>query len=257
MHTENVSYVDRDLELEGYLAYDPVQQGPRPAVLVAHTWGGQTDFERRKAEGLARLGYVGFALDLYGKGVSGGSNEESARLMQPFLDDRTLLRRRAEAALVVVRQLPLVAADRIAAIGFCFGGLCVLELARGGAGLRGVVSFHGLLHAEPELPARRPMRTKVLALHGELDPFVPPPVVQAFWQEMTAAGADWQMVVYGRAKHAFAHPEAADPAIGNVFDAAAERRSWQAMAVFLAEVLGEEAAPGATADPTGGKTAGS
>jgi dienelactone hydrolase len=237
MHTETLDYQDGSLTCEGYVAYDRAASGKRPAVLVSHAWGGQGDLERRKAEQLADLGYVGFALDLYGKGIRGGSMEQNAKLMQPFLDDRALLRRRITAALDAVKAHPRVDTQRVAAIGFCFGGLCVLDLARSvPPGLVGVVSVHGLFHP-PKLGQQPPIKAKVLILHGYDDPMAKPEQMLAIADELTAAGADWQIHAYGRTKHAFTNPEANAPEHGLQYNATADKRSWTALTSFLAEVL--------------------
>ncbi len=236
MANRRIEYREGDTTFEGHLAWDETATRPRPAVIVCHAWGGRDEFSCARAEDLAALGYVGFALDAYGKGVRGGSVEENQALMSPLLEDRALLRRRLAAAVACVRAQPEVDSSRVAAIGYCFGGLCVLDLARDGADLRGVVSFHGLLSA-PESPANADIAAKVLVLHGHDDPMVPPDQVLAFEQEMTAAGVDWQVHAYGHTVHAFTNPEANDPKLGAAFNAAANRRSWTAMKDFLAEVL--------------------
>jgi dienelactone hydrolase len=237
MKTEYVDYTDGSVTCEGYAAYDDTKKGKRPGVLVSHAWAGQSPFERDKADKLAGLGYVGFALDLYGKGKRGGTMEQNAKLMQPFLDDRAMLRRRITAALDALKKHPAVDADRTAAIGFCFGGLCVLDLARSGpAGLKGVVSFHGLFHP-PKLGAQAPIKAKVLMLHGYDDPLATPEHVTAIARELTDAKTDWQLHAYGRTSHAFTNPEANSPEHGLLYNAAADRRSWAAMKNFLEEVL--------------------
>ncbi len=185
---------------------------------------------------MAELGYVGFALDMYGKGVLGNSVEENAALMQPFIDDRTMLQKRIFAALAEVKELPWVDSGKIAAIGFCFGGLCVLDLARTGADIQGVVSFHGLLGAPENLTGTR-IAAKLLVLHGHDDPMVPPEQVSALQEELTAAGADWQVHVYGHTMHAFTNPVANDPDFGTVYQADADRRSWNSMTAFLQEIF--------------------
>ncbi len=237
MHSEPIVYWDQDTELEGYLAYDPALVGPRPLVLIAHAWFGQTDFERRKAEELAMLGYAGFALDAFGKGVIGHTNEQCTALVSPFFADRAQLRSRLLAGLHVARALDVVDPRRIAAIGFCFGGLCVLDLARAGTELRGVVSFHGLL--DPAHLADNPTRigARVLVEHGFEDPLAPPEKLLTFAAEMTGLGADWQLHVHGHAAHAFTHAAAENPAAGNRYDPRADARSWRSMRDFLAEVL--------------------
>jgi len=237
MHTETHHYRDGDVALEAFVARDPARSGPRPAVLVAHAWGGRDDFACAKAQALAELGYVGFALDMYGPGVLGADREQNAALMAPFLDDRAMLQRRMLAALEAARGLDGVDAERIAAIGFCFGGLCVLDLARSGADLRGVVSFHGLL-SPPGNTLGTPIRSKVLVLHGYDDPMAPPEHATALAGELSGAGADWQIHAYGSTLHAFTNPQANDRQFGTVYDAAADRRSWRAARDFLGEVLG-------------------
>ncbi|MDD1614760.1 MAG: dienelactone hydrolase family protein, partial [Methylococcaceae bacterium] len=145
--SNTVGYLDDDVLLEAFFAFDDSLSGRRPAVLINHTWAGRDDFVAEKAKKLAALGYVGFAVDMYGKGVLGADPEENAKLMQPFMDNRQKLQKRMHAALYAVKLMPWVDDSKIAAIGFCFGGLCSLDLARTGADLKGVVSFHGLLGA--------------------------------------------------------------------------------------------------------------
>jgi dienelactone hydrolase len=236
LQTQTVEYRDADALLEGFLAYDETLPKPLPAVLISHAWGGRDDFVCDKARKLAELGYAGFALDMYGKGVLGKGPEENARLMQPFMDDRARLQARITAALEALRRIPGVDPGRIAAMGFCFGGLCVLDLARTGADLRGVISFHGLL-SPPGNTRRNQIKAKVLVLHGHDDPLAPRQQIYALAQELTEAGADWQIHVYGNTLHAFTNPNAKDPGFGTVYNAAADRRSWQSMQLFLAEAL--------------------
>lgn len=220
--------------LRATVAWDSSRQGRRPGVLVAHTWRGHSDFEDNKACELARLGYVGFAIDLYGKGKLGSSPEENAALMQPLLDDRSELQQRMRVALQNLRDLPEVDAQRTAGIGFCFGGLCVLDLARCGADLRGIVSFHGLLDP-PGNPVDTPVSAKVLVLHGWDDPMATPDAVLSLASELSASRADWQLCAYGNTAHAFTNPLANDRAAGLVYSAPAERRAWRSMAMFLDE----------------------
>lgn len=237
MKTGYLEYADGTTTCEGYVAFYDSQKGKRPGVLVSHAWGGQGDFERQKAEQLAELGYVGFALDLYGKGRRGGTMEENSALMKPFIEDRALLKRRITAALDALVQHPAVDAQCVAAIGFCFGGLCVLDLARSvPPGLKGVVSFHGLFHP-PNLGAQPPIEAKVLMLHGYDDPMATPEHSNAIARELTAAGADWQLHAYGRTSHAFTNPQADSPEHGLLYNPVAARRSWVAMKNFLEEAL--------------------
>jgi dienelactone hydrolase len=231
-----IDYTHNGTLLEGFLAYDDAVSGPWPGVLISHAWAGREPFECDKARALAQLGYAGFALDLYGKGVLGTGPEENTKLMQPFLDDRAMLQARLGIALETFGKQPEVDADRIAAMGFCFGGLCVLDMARVGAKVRGVASFHGLF-VPPGNTAGNKITAKVLALHGHRDPMVPVEEVIKFEHEMTAAGADWQIHVYGNAMHSFTNPAANDASFGTMYDADSDRRSWQTLVNFLAEVL--------------------
>lgn len=231
-----VAYLDGETVLEGLFAYDDAIAGRRPLVLVHHAWAGRDEFVAGKARQLAELGYLAFAADVYGKGVTGGSRDENAALMQPLMADRGKLRGRLLAALAAARLLPWADDSRIAAIGFCFGGLCALDLARAGADLCGVVAFHGLLGAPEHLP-NQPIKARVLALHGHDDPMVRPEQVLALQTELTRAGVDWQVHTYGRTMHAFTNPAADDADFGTVYQAAADRRSWQAMRNFFAEIF--------------------
>ncbi len=234
--TSTVEYSDKDIVLEGFMAWDDQIETARPAILIAHPWAGRNEFVCEKAHQLAALGYVGFALDLYGKGVLGESKEECAALMQSFIDDRALLQRRMTLALGVLKQQPLVDNSQLAAIGYCFGGLCVLDLARSGADINGVVSFHGLLNP-PDNTEGNKIKAKVLVLHGHDDPMAPVEQLNALELELTAAEADWQVHSYGQTMHAFTNPAANDPGFGTVYQAAADRRSWQSMLNFFDEVF--------------------
>lgn len=236
IQTRTIDYSHAGSALEGYFAYDDRRAQPLPAVLISHAWRGRDEFVCDKARALARLGYAAFALDMYGKGLLGESPEENARLMQPFMDDRGLLQSRITAGLETLRQQPEADSRRVAAMGFCFGGLCVLDLARTGADIRGVVSFHGLF-IPPGNTAGSRIKAKVLALHGFDDPMAPPEHLVALGRELTEAGADWQIHAYGNTVHAFTNPVANDPAFGTVYDETADRRSWQSLKAFLAEVL--------------------
>ena len=222
--------------LEAYLAVDSNQSKKLPAVMISHTWRGRSDFECDKARALAALGYVGFAIDLYGKGVLGQSPEESGALMQPFLDDRTKLQSRMIAALDALKAQEEVDNDNIVAMGYCFGGLCVLDLARTGTPLNGVASFHGLLQPPGNTDGNK-IQTKVLILHGNDDPMAPTEHVVAIQQELSAAGADWQLHNYGNTMHAFTNPQANDPDFGTVYNEMADKRSWRSLMQFLDEAF--------------------
>ncbi len=236
VQTRTIDYRDGDTVLEGLVAWDDAVAGERPGVLVSHAWGGRGDFEDGKAAKLAELGYTALALDLYGKGVRGSSPEENSVLMQPFLDDRAMLQRRLLVSLNTLREQPEVDAARVAAIGFCFGGLCVMDIARTGEDLAGVVSFHGLFGA-PGNTAGNTIKARVLALHGWDDPMGTPDQALALAEELTSMGADWQLHGYGNTMHAFTNPDANDRDMGTVYDATADRRSWVAMTNFLDELF--------------------
>ena len=237
MKTEVVEYRHGDVTLEGYLAYDDSFQGKRPGVVVAHEWFGQTSYERKRAEQLARLGYVAFAIDIYGKGVRPGDQKEAGALAGKYMGDRKLLRARAGAGLDVLRSRAQTDPTRLAAIGYCFGGTTVLELARSGGDLASVVSFHGVLDTPTPGDARN-IKAKVLVLHGADDPFVPVQQVEAFQEEMRKGGVDWQFISYGGAVHKFSNPAAGtDPCKGVAYNDRADRRSWEAMKSFFAETL--------------------
>ena len=234
--SNTVGYLDGDVLLEAFFAFDDSLTGRRPAVLINHTWAGRDDFVAEKAKKIAALGYVAFAVDMYGKGVLGTTAEENAKLMQPFMDDRPMLAKRMQAALYAVKLLPWVDDSKVAAMGFCFGGLCALDLARTGAALKGVVSFHGLLGA-PDNAQDNSIKAKVLVLHGHDDPMGPVEQVIAFEQEMTKAGVDWQFHTFGNTLHAFTNPAANNPDFGTVFQPDADRRSWLLMENFLTEIF--------------------
>lgn len=238
MHTQTIEYDDQGTHFKGFYAQDETvgSQDKKPLVLVAHDWTGCNEFAREKAKKLAALGYVGFALDLFGEGQCGTTKEEKSALIQPLMNNRALLRNRIQAGLKAAQNLPLANSQKMAAIGFCFGGLCVLDLARSGAPLRGVVSFHGLLNA-PQNLANAKIQAKVLVLHGYDDPMVPPAEVNAFATEMTKSKVDWQIHMYGNTMHAFTNPEAHDPDFGTVYASNADHRSWQAMKDFFTEIF--------------------
>ena len=236
IQTRLIEYAHAGVTYEGLLAWDDAATQPRPGVAVAHTWAGRSEFEQGKAVELAEAGYVGFALDMFGKGVRGEGAEQCQALIAPLLADRALLQALVNKAVSTMSEQAEVDSGRLAAMGYCFGGLTVLDLARSGADVRGVVSFHGLFNA-PETAAAGAIRAKVLCLHGYDDPMVPPESVLALAAELTAGGADWQIHAYGNTLHAFTNPAANDPGFGAVYNADADRRSAQALHNFLAEVL--------------------
>lgn len=234
--TRLVEYEEAGCVMEGLLTWDSSFSQPRPGVLVAHTIAGRSDFEELRAWQLAELGYAGFAADVYGKGTRTTDIDQNRSMMQALLGDRPQLQRRLLAALDAVRKQDEVDESAVAAIGFCFGGLSVLDLARTGAELAGVVSLHGLLHA-PGNTADNTIAAKVLVLHGWDDPMATPDQVVALAAELTAMGADWQLHGYGNTMHAFTNPAANEPESGKLFSEDADRRSWAATENFLTELF--------------------
>ncbi|MGO8765596.1 MAG: dienelactone hydrolase family protein [Limisphaerales bacterium] len=237
IHTETVDYQDGGTTLEGFLAYDDSISGKRPGVLVVHQWHGVTDYEKMRAQQLAQLGYIAFCADIYGKGIRPQTPQDSGAEAGKYKNDRKLLRERVNAGLEQLKQNPLVDASRLAAIGYCFGGTTVLELARSGAPLNGVVSFHGGLDS-PNPADGKNIKCKVLVLAGADDPFQSAENLTAFQNEMRNSGVDWQMVSYGGAVHAFTQPDVDKENLnGAKYNEKADKRSWQAMKDFFAEIF--------------------
>ncbi len=234
--TQAIDYVLEGKPHQGLLVRDDSRPTPGPTVLSFHAWDGRTDAHDAFAHRLAALGWTAFSVDLYGQGVVGNSPEECQALMNPLIGDRARLRALLLETVKVVGDLPEVDAARMAAIGFCFGGLCVLDLARAGAPLKGVASFHGLF-TPPGLPLVTPIGPKVVAYHGWSDPMAKPDSVVAFGEEFTAAGADWQIHGFGGALHAFMNEGSNMPEMGILYDAKVARRAWDGMSGFLTEVL--------------------
>lgn len=236
MKKETFEYKDGSTTCEGYVVSDGA--GKKPCVLISPAWAGIQDHERHVAEELARLGYVGFAIDVYGNGIKGDPAGDNSALMGPYLQDRAKLKQRLMAAVAAAKAHPAVDPNRIAMIGYCFGGLCALDVARSGTSdVRGVVSLHGLF-TPPGLGAQAPIKAKVLVLHGWDDPMATPDSVLGLAKEMTAAKADWQVHAYGHTLHAFTHEAANAPERGVQFSKTANRRSWVATVDFLKEVFG-------------------
>jgi dienelactone hydrolase len=236
IETRLVEYRDGDRVFEGVLARDDALEGPRPGVIVAHTIRGRSGFEEGKARTLAEMGYAGFAIDVYGKDAIGSEFDDCRRMMEELRADRPTLQRRLLLAVEALRGQPEVDASRVAAIGYCFGGLCVLDIARTGEPLEGVVSFHGLFEPPGNTGGNR-IRARILALHGWDDPLATPDEAVALGAELTAMGAEWQLHCYGNVRHAFTNP-AADASSGvTVYNAAADRRSWAAATYFLSELF--------------------
>lgn len=236
IRTKTIEYKQGNTILAGYLAYDDAIKSKRPGVLVVHDWTGLQSFAKQRTEQLAKMGYVAFAADIYGKGIRPKNAEESGAQAKLYRDDRQLLRDRAIAGLQVLQKNQFTDPKRIAAIGYCFGGGTVLELARSGANIQGVVSFHGNLDT-PNPEDAKNIKSKVLVLHGADDPLVPEQQVNGFAREMRLANIDWQLISYGGAVHSFTNPAAKDKLKGSVYNPIAEQRSWQAMRQFFAEIF--------------------
>lgn len=235
--TRTVEYKDGDTVLEGYLAYDDAIKGKMPAVLIVHEWTGLGEYVKKRAEQIAGLGYAAFAVDIYGKGIRPDSREEAAKQAGIYRSDRQLMRRRAIDGLKEVKKFSFVDDSRIAAIGYCFGGGVVLELARSGAELKGVVSFHGNLDT-PNPEDAKNIKAKVLVCHGADDPYVTQEQVIAFWNQMQKTKVDWEMIIYGNAVHGFTNPEHGnDPSKGAAYNKEVDKRSWEAMKAFFKEIF--------------------
>ena len=234
--TETIEYKEGDTTLEGHLAYDDAVKGPRPTVLIVHQWKGLTNYEKKRAEMLAKLGYVAFCVDIYGKGVRPQTVEEAGATAGKYKKDRALLRARVNAGLETLRKQKNVDAKRIAAIGYCFGGTTAIELARSGADVAGVVSFHGALDSPTPADGKN-IKAKVLGLHGADDPFVPAKDLEAFEQEMRDAKVDWRLIKYGGAVHSFTDWNADGSLKGAQYNEKADQRSWEDMKQFFGEVF--------------------
>lgn len=237
IQTRTVEYKEGKTLLEGTLAYDDAIAGRRPGIVVVHDWMGPSDFSRGRAVELAKLGYVALAADIYGKGVRPKDAKEASALVGQYKSNRRLLRARVRAAFNTLLAQPQADAQKTAAIGYCFGGTTALELARSGAPVSGIVSFHGGL-STPTPEDAKTLHAKVLVLHGADDPHVPADELAAFEKEMNGGHVDWTLVKYSGAVHAFAVPGAGnDPSKGAAYNAKADRRSWQAMRDFLHELF--------------------
>lgn len=230
-------YTDGETTFEGYLALNGDNFSKRPCVLVGHAWSGPDDYFNQIAESLSKRGFIGLAIDVYGKGVRGKIDGDNSHLMNPLIENRDLLRKRLLASFKAVKEHPLVLSDKIAIMGHCFGGLCALDLARANPeGLRGAISIHGLL-SNPKIDIRSRIDSSVLVLHGWEDPMVKASEMLSFADEMTTANADWQIHCYGHAKHAFSFVGADIPDLGIKYDKKAHRRSEKAAFDFLNEIF--------------------
>ena len=231
-----IDYFDDDTRLEGIL-YPHESNENAPVVLVVPTYAGRDQFTLDKAKSMNDLGYSGFAVDMYGEGRTGNSPEENMELMNNVLSDRQKLQKRMLSAIDAVKSETGADDSKIAGIGFCFGGLCVLDVARIGSDIAGVVSFHGIFN-KPGNTEGNIIKTKILVLHGNDDPMVPHEDVNGLANELTESKADWQIHAYGSTSHAFTNKEANSPEMGMAYNPDADRRSWKTMQDFLKEVIG-------------------
>ena len=233
MLIESISYRDKETSLEAYSARPDNQK--RAVVILCHAWAGRDEFICEKAREISNFGYVGFALDMYGKGVLGKTKDEKVALKKPF-ENRQFLQSRALLGVKAARSLPYADPNRIAVVGFGFGGQCALDLARSGVPLLASVSIYG--HFSPPPPSIcHPIEAKILILHGFEDRAAPQEELLRFEKEMNDAKVDWQAHVYGNTMHAFASPEAQDPKSGLLYSPLSTRRAWIAIQNFLAEAL--------------------
>lgn len=243
IHSEVVNYQIAGQPFQGYLSYDDAIKGKRPGVLVVHEWWGHNAYARKRADMLAKMGYTAFALDMYGKGKLAEHPDDAQKFMQATLADMKVAEARFNAARKFLQQQPTVESNNIAAIGYCFGGGTVLHMARIGEGLAGVVSFHGSL-ATKTLAQPGQVKAKMLVLNGADDPFVTAEQIAALKQEMQRAGAELRFVNYPGVKHSFTNPDADD--VGKrfnmplVYNAEADKDSWQRMQVFLEQVFSKQ-----------------
>lgn len=231
-----IDYQQGDATLEGVLVWDDSVSGPRPGVLVVHQWLGLTQYEKHRAEMLAQLGYVAFCADIYGRGIRPKDTTEAGALASKYKADRQLLRERVNAGLDELKKSDLADKNRVAAIGYCFGGTAVIELARSGAQLNGIVSFHGGLDSPTPADGKN-IKCPVLICQGADDPFEKPEDLAAFESEMRGAKVDWRLILYGGAVHSFTQPDPGFSNPGARYNEKADRRSWEDMKMFFGEIF--------------------
>jgi dienelactone hydrolase len=235
--TKTISYQEDGATLQGYLAYDNALKGKRPGVLVVHEWWGLNDYARKRATQLAAMGYVAFALDMYGKGKVADHPEQAKEFMKKVTQNVGAWQKRALAGLEILKKQPNTDSNRIAAIGYCFGGSTVQQLAYSGADIRGIVSFHGSL-IPPTESAVKLTKAKILICHGASDPYTKPEALQTYLTTMNASGIDWKMSIYAHAKHAFTNPDADNYGMAALgYNRTADRRSWEDMKQFFNEIF--------------------
>ena len=239
---KEVDYRSGDTIMKGYLAYDDAITGQRPGILVVHEWWGHNDYARSRARQLAVLGYTALAVDMYGEGKQASHPEDAGKFSGALKKNMPLAEERFRAALHLLREQPTVQSERIGAIGYCFGGGIVLEMARRGIDLDAVASFHGSLTTEHP-PEKGAIKAKVFVANGAADPFVKPEHIKIFKAQMDGAGADYQLVNYPGAKHSFTNPDADKYGekfgLPLAYDAAADKASWEAMQQLLKQAFAD------------------
>ena len=240
LHTETVTYRAGDTALQGYLAYDLKQSGERPGVMVIHEWWGLNDYIKRRAQMLAELGYTALAIDMYGNGKTATHPDEAGALMNEVLNDMDSATARLQAAYDCLQARPQTDANKVAAMGYCFGGAAALHGARIGMNLAGVVSFHGALGSFHK-PEPGTVKARILVCHGAADALIPADDIDAFKQEMDDADADYQFIAYNGALHGFTNPQATENGrkygLPLAYDAEADEQSWQTMQAFFKEIF--------------------
>lgn len=234
INTRTVEYTVDGATFEGVLATSG--DAARPAVMICHAWGGRKEHEEDMARKVAELGYTAFAADVYGKGVEGHSIEENQKLMTPLVEDREALQRRLRGALAAMNEQPEVDSTKVAVTGFCFGGLCSLDMARTNAPILGASAFHAVI-GKPGKPQGDAIKPKVICFQGFDDPMADHEALVNFGNEMTRREADWQLHVFGGVSHAFTNPDANKEDMGLIYNKLATERSWLHFKSFLSELF--------------------
>lgn len=238
---QEVEYRSGDTVMKGYLAYDDATKGPRPGILVVHEWWGHNDYARSRARQLAALGYTALALDMYGEGRQATHPEDAGKFSSALKQDLPLAEARFKAALHLLRDQPTVNSEQIGAVGYCFGGSIVLEMARRGLDLDAVASFHGSLTTDNP-PEKGAIKGRLFVANGAADPMVKPEHIKVFRAQMDGVGADYRLVNYTGAKHAFTNPDAdkygKEFGLPLAYDAVADKASWEEMQQLFREVFG-------------------
>lgn len=238
LNEQFADYQSNNKVFDLYITYPKDVAIKLPTVIVAPAWDGLNEPIKAITQRVAELGYQAVAIDVYGQGVRGDVTGDNSGLMNPLLENRALLEDRLLSATAAVMELKTTDSSKVAAIGYCFGGLCVLDLARVNApGIAGVISFHGILTTNGS-EQTSPIKSKILVEHGWDDPLAPPPQFLAFTDEMTKRQADWQCHVHGGVMHSFTFEQANAPEQGVQYHPAAASRSWKAMREFFGEVFG-------------------